>query len=486
MEIRNFKIICVMLVAAGLLIALPLAAGEEPGWEDDMRQPSGEPYQPIIPPRDFAPYDPPEPGFNGEPTLTPSEIHVIKEPGDIFTEAKVLHMPEYPVPPKADVMFVLDCTNSMTDELDNVKASAIAIMEAVRALVPDTYFGLISHQDYYGYYSYCGYADEYGDADNYPYNLGHGLTDNMTSIETAINALVGQSGEDFSEAYARALFECYSDPGVNWRAGSKKFVVQFGDNLPHDCDVYACIGQTRSTGQDPGRNGIVGDGDDVLIMDAINGLVNNNICLIPLYSGDPDIYFDVWTCWAAMTGCEAFRINPDGTVPGGMDIADYIASAIGQEFGHINNLTLRVCDPAWSAWLTDVTPPAYTDVDLDIPKDFDFDLEFTVPGYAVPGQEYCFNVCADGDGVVYAEQLVCITIPGGGDDCIHLDIGEIWGNPGENVLVPVYIEDVTGWDVYALTYEAVHEPLTGQFATAALECVPAHAGDRVLDIAAGP
>jgi ubiquinone/menaquinone biosynthesis C-methylase UbiE len=42
------------------------------------------------------------------------------------------------------------------------------------------------------------------------------------------------------------------------------------------------------------------------------------------------------------------------------------------------------------------------------------------------------------------------------------------------------------WDDYAGVYEAVHEPLTRQFATAALERVPVRAGDRVLDIAAGP
>ena len=43
-----------------------------------------------------------------------------------------------------------------------------------------------------------------------------------------------------------------------------------------------------------------------------------------------------------------------------------------------------------------------------------------------------------------------------------------------------------GWDAYAGEYEAVHEPLTRQFASAALELVPVAAGQRVLDVAAGP
>lgn len=42
------------------------------------------------------------------------------------------------------------------------------------------------------------------------------------------------------------------------------------------------------------------------------------------------------------------------------------------------------------------------------------------------------------------------------------------------------------WDDYAADYELVHEPLTGQFAAAALAHVPVAAGQRVLDVAAGP
>jgi ubiquinone/menaquinone biosynthesis C-methylase UbiE len=42
------------------------------------------------------------------------------------------------------------------------------------------------------------------------------------------------------------------------------------------------------------------------------------------------------------------------------------------------------------------------------------------------------------------------------------------------------------WDHYAAEYEAVHEPLTRQFAEAALEAAPVAAGERLLDIATGP
>ncbi len=39
------------------------------------------------------------------------------------------------------------------------------------------------------------------------------------------------------------------------------------------------------------------------------------------------------------------------------------------------------------------------------------------------------------------------------DDCIHLDIGDLIANPGEDVDVPVYISNVTGWNVMAFQME---------------------------------
>jgi hypothetical protein len=35
------------------------------------------------------------------------------------------------------------------------------------------------------------------------------------------------------------------------------------------------------------------------------------------------------------------------------------------------------------------------------------------------------------------------------DDCLHMDIGEIIANPGEDIVVPVYISQTTGWGVMA-------------------------------------
>ena len=39
------------------------------------------------------------------------------------------------------------------------------------------------------------------------------------------------------------------------------------------------------------------------------------------------------------------------------------------------------------------------------------------------------------------------------DDCLHMSIGNVYGMPGEDILVPVYISDVTGWGVMAAEIE---------------------------------
>ncbi len=44
---------------------------------------------------------------------------------------------------------------------------------------------------------------------------------------------------------------------------------------------------------------------------------------------------------------------------------------------------------------------------------------------------------------------------GGGqlDDCLHMRIGDVTANPGEDIMVPVYLSDVTGWGVMAFEIE---------------------------------
>ncbi len=79
--------------------------------------------------------------------------------------------------PQVDVVFAIDLTGSMSDEISIVKSKAVEIMNNIRAKVPDSNFGLVSFMDYPNYYTYPGYSATYGDASygDVPYKVMYSL-----------------------------------------------------------------------------------------------------------------------------------------------------------------------------------------------------------------------------------------------------------------------------------------------------------------------
>jgi hypothetical protein len=341
-------------------------------------------------------------------TLTPASLEATLRAGECISESKLLHMPADVAPAAGDILFIMDLTGSMGGELSNVQVNSVNIMNAIRAVIPDTRFGLISHMDYNGSYNSCGYSSSYGSGPDYPYSLDQGLTDDTAAVQAAIMGLSLGWGDDGPENYTRVLYESYADATVGWRPGATKFVMAWGDAVPHDCAVDACVGGTWSTGVDPGRDAVAGTADDLEILDVLNGMNASGLTLISLFSGGSPA---LWDCFASLTGPDgaAFQINSDGTIPGGVDIADYIAGLITEAISHIDVLTLGVCEPMYADGLVSVSPASYTDIDLDVAQDFPFDIEICVPE-GTPDGEYCFDVCALGDGNEYARQSVCITV----------------------------------------------------------------------------
>jgi hypothetical protein len=180
-----------------------------------------------------------------------------------------------------DILFEIDLTGSMGGELAEAKASSVSIMNAIRAVIPDSRFGLVSFMDYPDSYEYCGYANMYGSSPDYPYSLDQVLTGDIGNVATAINALSLGSGVDIPEDYTRALYEAGDDPAVGWRTDATKIVIIFGDAPTHDCDFY---GADASTGGDPGRNGIMGDTDDLDFETVVADLASQGIIVMAIDS----------------------------------------------------------------------------------------------------------------------------------------------------------------------------------------------------------
>jgi hypothetical protein len=352
--------------------------------------------------------------LNNDPALTPIELSAKLMPGESVSEKKNLFLPPMVTPRRGDIIFCFDLTGSMGGELNNMKINSQNIMTQVRGGIPDSWFGVISHMDYPTYPNYltsCGYMGIYGDGawGDYPYKNNQSLTLTTGDVSNSINALSLGSGYDGAEDYTRAFYESYSDPSIGLRPGTKKIVVAFLDAMPHDCAFDAILGGTWSTGVDPGRDGVIGGADDLAIIDVLNGMKASGIALITVYSGSPGYFFDLWKAYSQLTGGDAFQVNYDGTIPDGTDIATYIANLIQGSIKKFDNVSLTTCDPVYSGWLTSVNPTSYTGVVLGSEQNLAFDVSITVPAGTSDG-DYCFDICAVGDGVELAKQHVCITV----------------------------------------------------------------------------
>ncbi len=340
------------------------------------------------------------------------------------------------VPPKADVMFASDLTSSMVEEVSKAKTNSTSIMNQITALIPDTAFGAMSFKDYAKSYKYCNYQTStggavlYGSGQDFAYKLDQSITTNKTSVSTAINGwnISSDPNTDYPASYTRALWEMYNDTNVKWRTGSKRFILLFGDALPHDCSLNVPP-YTLTTGPDPGRDQIAGTTDDLQWTTTITGLKNNNISLITLYSGPAKLklggpplnVFDFWDIASQNTGGDAFQLDTQGNLPNKTNIADFIKTKVQALSATISNLTIGLCkdqSTTYNAWLSN--PDSQTNVTSGTGP-HSFGITVMPPTGTTPGA-YTFDVCIYGDGVEYARQSCAITVsgctlPGVGDPC---------------------------------------------------------------------
>lgn len=346
---------------------------------------------------------------NALATISPTTLTATLGPGESITETKTVFLPG--VIPKGDVIFALDLTGSMGDDIDVAKAEAINIMNALDLLISDAKYGVMSFMDYPDYYDSYGYASLYGDAayGDYAYSLDLPLTNDKTQVSDTINALVLGYGGDGPQDYTRIMYESYADGAIGWRTGARHIVVIFGDAVPHDDDLNAGVpGKvgTLSTGGDPGRNEVMDfGGDDLDLQTVLSEMDTNNMVLlyVSCESPYPSDALDYWEYWTSLTGGDAYQIADADEIPAA------IQALVAALATHIDTLTLKA-EAGYESWLTSVVPPEYTDIDIPPAGVTEtFDIIITVPLGTTPGIYY-FNITADADGASYGEQSVEITV----------------------------------------------------------------------------
>ncbi len=304
---------------------------------------------------------------------------------------------------KGDVMFVIDRTGSMVDEIGQVKTSAVQIMNDIRSQLPFAWFGVGSFMDYPGYFSYPGYSNQYGSAEHgdVPWELNIALTDNITDVADTVNGLWLGFGQDWPECYTRALFEASRIETVGWRTGAKRVIVLFGDAPTHDLTFAG-----YNFGGDPGRDGIAQTEDDLVFADVVQQLRDRGISVVAVDSGyslESEATFKGMSIGYAQspgTNGRYFHLADASQIP------TAVTQLIISETQQIDRLWLQVTE-GYEGWVR-ITPEEYTDVDANTTKSFD--LAITVPPGTASGF-YPFLIQAIGDGAILGLTYVEVTVP---------------------------------------------------------------------------
>lgn len=122
----------------------------------------------------------------------------------------------------ADIVFVIDTTGSMGDDIDAVKEFSSQLVDRLSAQTGSFRFALVDYRDF---------PERTGDSSDYPARVQIGFTDDPALIRAAIDDLTLGFGGDSPESVYSGLDAAI---GLPWRPGVKKIVVQLGDAPPLD------------------------------------------------------------------------------------------------------------------------------------------------------------------------------------------------------------------------------------------------------------
>lgn len=302
-------------------------------------------------------------------SISPSSFNATLDVGEEVTITKTVTVNAgRPGTTKVDVFFLTDNTGSMGGAINAVRTAATTIMNQVAGL-GDVQFAA-------GQYGGEGPIDRI-------WSLDQNLTSNTGLVQTAIDSWFASGGGDYPEANLYGLHQSATE--TDWRDGSARVLVWFGDAPGHD--------------PSPAGGAIPTPVTEAQTIAALNA---ENITTLGFNVGGLDDFG------------QATRITDatDGALYSGVlnttNAVNLITDAIEATFANYSLVSLDLSAIPAGVNVT-ATPASYNGTyDRSITRTFDFDVTFTG---VTPGV-YNFEIDALVDGAVVATEFDRITVGG--------------------------------------------------------------------------
>lgn|GEM_PF-2772593 len=125
-----------------------------------------------------------------------------------------------------DLVFCIDLTASMSDDIDQVKVSAVNIIAKLAERTKDFRIAIVGYRDW---------PEEGTTGPQPPMFVDFPFTPNREAVIGSINSLSVAAGGDIPEAVLEALMRAIDSKTIGgWRNNVNKQIIQMGDAPPHD------------------------------------------------------------------------------------------------------------------------------------------------------------------------------------------------------------------------------------------------------------
>lgn len=226
-----------------------------------------------------------------------------------------------------DVVFVVDTTGSMSEEIAQVRADLSTLVDKLASTTNSYRVAVVSYRDF---------PERTGDSDDYPFRVDQTFTNELSLIQAAIDSLTAYGGEDTPETVFSGIQAAIELP---WRPGVTKTMIVIGDApalSPEPIsgltasqvvansiavDPVQVIGVDISGLNDNGALGIIADGTGGSVVSSTTELTDTILEILDLTAKQPFAW--VGQAYSGKIG-EPIRFDASGSYdPSGFPLSRY-------------------------------------------------------------------------------------------------------------------------------------------------------------------